>query len=203
MSVGHPWKDLEPQLQKIRELSIQSEERRSREVSDAINSINHFIVRDAARILHSPKLRRFQRDADDTVQDFWAVMLAAGFRNYDRSQGPLFAYAYKALSRRCAHGTRGPRGKLPLPLTQDQADRSKRLKRLGIKEKWGMRLYTAVQELPFNYRRAVLLKHWFEKKAREAAERCDISVAKYNTWVFQGHEKLRKHFDGQNWSDVA
>ena len=203
MCDGHPFKHLEPQLQGIRELWLAGEKRGSVELSELIEKVTPFIKLAAARILGSPRLRHFRRSADEAVQQFWVVMLTAGFKQYDPDRGPLFPYAYTTLSRICARGTKGPRGKLPLPLIYDQADRSKPLKRSGIKEELGMTLYIAVRELPFNYRRAILLKHWFEKEAKDGAARCAISVAKYNIWVFQGRKKLEKHFDGQKWSEVA
>jgi DNA-directed RNA polymerase specialized sigma24 family protein len=203
MTNGHPWKDLEEQLQKIRELAQDSEGSRSREIRKLIDEVNPFVTHAASRIVGSPRLRHFHIDAGDAVQQFWTVMLKAGFRNYKPVRGPLYAYAYVALSRLCANTTRGPRRKLPCPLIGDCADRSKPLKRLGIKEKWGMVLYRAVRKLPRKYRRAILLKYWFDKEAKAGAARCAISVAKYNTWVCQGHKKLQNRFDGQSWSHVA
>jgi DNA-directed RNA polymerase specialized sigma24 family protein len=199
----HVWASLEEQLQTIRQLAIESKGQRSHEVCDAIKKINHFILRDAARILNSPKLRRFQRSADDAVQQFWTNMLAVGFWKYDPARAPLFAYAYRVLSRACRDGVRGPRGRLMYPLVCDCPDQSKPLKRLGIKESYDMPLYKAVRELPFNYRRAILLKYWFEVTTEEGAERCGVCIATYNTWVYQGRLGLRERLAGWDWPDAA
>jgi DNA-directed RNA polymerase specialized sigma24 family protein len=203
MSDGHPFKHLEPQLQRICELWLPEKKRGAEELRELIEKINPFVKLAASQILSSPRLRHFRRSADDAVQQWWMVMLKAGFKQYAPDRGPLFPYAYKTLSRICVDGTRGPRGKRVYPLVIDCADQRKPAPPSGIKEKGGMQWYVAVRELPFNYRRAILLKHWFEKSAAEGAARCGISVPLYHTWVFQGHERLRERFGGSDRPDAA
>jgi DNA-directed RNA polymerase specialized sigma24 family protein len=168
-----------------------------------IKKVEPFVLAAAGRILSSPRLRFAGRDPHDVVQQWWFIMLKGGFRGYDPARGPLFPYGYKSLARVCRLGTRGPRGKHTFQLLPDYADESKPSPPSGLKEKLGMRLYVAVRQLPFNYRRAILLKYLFEKTSEEGAGRCGVTVAKYNTWVYQGRLRLRETFKGYRWPDAA
>ena len=56
----------------------------------------------AARILNSPRFRYTNGDPEGIVQRWWLVMDKVAFKKYDRTKGPLIAYAITILKRICS-----------------------------------------------------------------------------------------------------
>ena len=203
MGDGHPFKVLEPELQRICELWLAGEKRGSGELSELIEKVNPFVTHAASRILRSPRLRYASRDPDGSAQRFWIVMLTVGFRRYDRSRGPLFAYGYKILARTCQQDNRRERVRWTCPLLPNHKSSAKPAEKLASKREWDLRFRKAVRQLPRDLRRAFLLKYRFRVSSAIGAARCGICVATYNTRVFQARARLRDAMAGDNWLDAA
>lgn len=192
--------DLDELLQRIRGLVLKGQTRRSNEISKLIKQCHPLIVHAAAKILNSPGMRYSGQDAEDVAQHFWVIMFLVGFRRYDPTKGPIVGYAYTIIRNRCRDGRRRRR---PISLSVDVKDRGKAPEVVAMKREWDAQLRAAVRRLPKNYRRAFLLKYKFLVSSAVGAQRCEVGVDTFNTWVYQARQILKRTLKSEDWLDAA
>jgi len=203
MHNGHPWQELEPKLQRIRELVLAGEGRRSPDLSELVGEVHPFVVASASRICRSPRFRYLERDSNLIAQRWWVKVIEVAFKRYDVSQGPLFPYLYTFLARDCQQENRRERIRRGYEIPLGYAGEAKRPEALARKRDSALRVRTAVRKLPKHLRRAVILKYGFGKSSAEAACRCGVRVGTFNGWTYQARTVLRQTLRRDDWLDVA
>lgn len=202
MSSDVVWSEMEKGLSDIYDQFIKDGDLRSREMADLIKRVHPFVVASAARMLGAPRFRHLGCDAEGIVQRWWMVMNDVGFKTYDKSKGPLIAYAITILKRLCSGESRGARLRRTQKIPFGARVTSRGPGESACKREWEKEFRKAVRRLPKNPRRAFILKYVLHKTSEEGAKRCNLKgVATFNTWTHQARTLLRQQLDPRDWID--
>lgn len=187
----HPLKKCEDAIQIILSVDRGDVCPRSHEAGNAVVCVDTALTAIASRILHSPRFRGVNCDANEAVNDLFLRLSTMVGRDFE-FRTPVYPLVFEIFVNICRDKGRRARVRRAKTLTWEPKSPLPTAEEMKLCGESRKRIRKALRTLSRLERRVVIDKYWGGLSARESAKRQKVAPKMIPAILFRARRKLRR-----------